>query len=153
MSAWWHFFPDNTTYVFVAELTQNIINRPEHFHILFDRVVLNIGGAYNSRHVFTAKIPGVYHFAMEITFPPQSSSYTMHIRMMKKDKPVAITLLDNNSHQYLRRMCCRIWHLGWHLVAIRKRSWVKYYFFRKYIFDVFWFPFEGFESKELWILM
>ena len=99
------FFSDSATVAFVAELTNSIVNPPAKFHIVFDNILLNKGNAYNSRHgLFIAKVPGIYHFAVEITSPPQSlAGHMMHILIMKNDKPFAVTFLDSNTHQYLRR--------------------------------------------------
>ncbi|XP_062607241.1 complement C1q-like protein 4 [Saccostrea cucullata] len=90
---------------FVAELSRSITNPINNFHIVFDNVKLNAGNAYQSIHgIFVAPYPGIYHFAVEITAPPNSdSSHMMHVRIMKKTQPVAVTFLDANTHQYLRR--------------------------------------------------
>nr|XP_022295546.1 adiponectin-like [Crassostrea virginica] len=89
---------------FVAELSTSIVNPPNNFHIIFYHVIFNKGNGYSGTHgMFYAPFPGLYHFAVELTAPPQSSSHTMHVRIMKKTQPVAITFLDVNTHQFLRR--------------------------------------------------
>ncbi|XP_048761532.1 complement C1q tumor necrosis factor-related protein 4-like [Ostrea edulis] len=89
---------------FVAELNQDIVNPSTGFHIIFDKVKLDIGGNYRANHgVFIAPYPGIYHFAVELSSPPQSNDHDLHVRIMKKSEGVAITFLDDNTHQYLRR--------------------------------------------------
>ncbi|XP_061191230.1 complement C1q tumor necrosis factor-related protein 4-like [Saccostrea echinata] len=89
---------------FVAELSHSINNPPNGFHIIFDKVKLDIGGNYKATHgIFVAPHPGIYHFAVEITSPPQSSHHSLHVRIMKKNQPVALTFADGNTQQWLRR--------------------------------------------------
>ncbi|XP_062607920.1 complement C1q-like protein 4 [Saccostrea cucullata] len=89
---------------FVAELSHRITDPPNGFHIIFDKVKLDIGGNYKATHgIFLAPYPGIYHFAVEITSPPQSSQHTLHVRIMKKNQPVALTFSDGNTEQWLRR--------------------------------------------------
>ncbi|XP_062613784.1 complement C1q-like protein 4 [Saccostrea cucullata] len=89
---------------FVAELSRSILNPTNNFHIVFDNVKLNAGNAYHPTHgIFVAPYPGIYHFAVEITAPPQNADHGMHVRIMKKTQAVAITFLDTNTHSYLRR--------------------------------------------------
>ena len=67
-------------------------------------MVFNEGNGYSGTHgIFYAPFPGLYHFAVELTASPQSSNHGMHVRIMKKTQPVAITFLDSNTNQFLRR--------------------------------------------------
>ncbi|XP_063424596.1 complement C1q subcomponent subunit B-like [Mytilus trossulus] len=105
---------EKTTIAFVAELTTNIVNPTNNVHIIFDHSILNIGNNYTSRHgVFVAPIPGVYHFAVEITAPPQSTtSHSLHVRIMKKNEAVAVTFVDGNTNYFLRRTASTILQLN-----------------------------------------
>ncbi|CAG2188113.1 COL8A [Mytilus edulis] len=88
---------------FVAEVSNNIVNPANNVHIVFDHSILNIGNNYNSRNgVFVAPIPGLYHFAVEITALPQSTGHVLHVRIMKNNEPVAVTFMDGNTNLFLR---------------------------------------------------
>lgn len=108
------YLSEKTIIAFVAELTNSIVNPGNNVHIVFDHSIMNTGNNYNSRHgVFVAPIPGVYHFAVEITAPPQSTtSHSLHVRIMKKNEAVAITFVDSNTNQYLRRTASIILQLN-----------------------------------------
>ncbi|XP_063420816.1 collagen alpha-1(VIII) chain-like [Mytilus trossulus] len=94
---------EKTMIAFVAEVSTNIVNPVNNVPIVFNHSILNIGNNYNSRNgVFVAPIPGLYHFAVEITALSQSTSHIFHVRIMKNNEPVAVTFMDGNTHLFLR---------------------------------------------------
>ncbi|KAL4233866.1 hypothetical protein ACF0H5_008541 [Mactra antiquata] len=84
----------NEPIAFAATLTRTISNMPLHMHIPFDRVLTNIGGAYNKQtgH-FTAPMFGLYVFFVVATNTP---THAASLTLMKNGTPQVFTLAHGN---------------------------------------------------------
>ena len=64
-------------YAFHAELSKELTNLPHNHKVVFDKVHLNEGGAYDSKSgTFTCKEPGIYVFDWTILTQPGKYFYT-----------------------------------------------------------------------------
>lgn len=60
---------------FMASITKTLPNVGSHQHIVFDRVITNVGGGYSaSTGHFTAPVAGIYAFFVALTNRPQHSA-------------------------------------------------------------------------------
>lgn len=60
---------------FVAKNINGIVIPENNFHIIFDHTIMNLGNNYNSgNEICIAPISGMYHFAVEIKPPLQSTT-------------------------------------------------------------------------------
>lgn len=91
---------------FSAELSTSVAHPSAGMSIVFDKVQFNSGNFYNNKTgTFYCPTSGVYYFSLELSSSahPQSG-HSLHAKIMRNGSPIAITILDSDSHlSYLRR--------------------------------------------------
>lgn len=106
-------FSVDTHIAFMAALSNSITNPSNGQHIIFDKVQVNDGGCYNSRHgIFLASVSGLYTFTLNIASQHQSTSHSLHLNMMVRDKPMGYIFLDGNTQFWFRRSDTIVVHLN-----------------------------------------
>lgn len=90
---------ESATVAFHATLAGG--NAIRHLHInqtvIFDDVLLNLGGAYHAQHgLFVANVPGVYIFSVSIMALAGGSDSTM-VFIMKNGKEIAAAIADGRG--------------------------------------------------------
>ncbi|KAK3609820.1 hypothetical protein CHS0354_029860 [Potamilus streckersoni] len=78
---------NSSPFAFSAALKNNISNLGQRQQVVFDRVINNIGNAYDARHgTFTAQVAGVYEFS--VTVLSQGGNF-IGAEIVKNGEPVA----------------------------------------------------------------
>jgi hypothetical protein len=66
---------DLQTVAFMAQLSKNLVNPPQHTVVVFDSVLTNVGGAYKpSSGVFLAPVNGTYTIHLVASSSPKKTS-------------------------------------------------------------------------------
>jgi hypothetical protein len=93
---------------FTAPITNSITNVAVNQVIVFDRVVTNIGNAYNNHGgIFTAPVSGAYEFAVTIMSEP---GHVMHADILK-DGTDELCHMYASSAEYDTSTCVVMVHL------------------------------------------
>jgi hypothetical protein len=66
---------DHQALAFMAQLSKNLVNPPQHTVVVFDSVLTNAGDAYKpSSGVFLAPVNGTYTIHLVASSPPKKTS-------------------------------------------------------------------------------
>jgi hypothetical protein len=108
--------PAHTAIAFTARLVHDITPVGPGQSINFDRIVTNIGNGYNPHGgVFTARVPGVYIFAVTVMSLP---SHYITVEMVKDGSELCYTRAERED--YDSATCVATVHL-----AAGEDVWVK----------------------------
>lgn len=104
---------------FSATITKDITNFGTHQPVVFDKVITNVGGAYDSRHgSFRAPVDGVYEFSFSVL--QGQATMWIGLELVRDNNVIARVKTGDNGY----------WNMGSNVIIARLHSgddvWVRH---------------------------